>query len=343
MDDTFLRQAAALQANLKMLESQSASLTDLADMKELRQFKARLADYIDGHATAGNLPRDPFHTVERRLVAISKFFAAVDQGFSRLHTWKRDWIKLVPAVTLTDLNSASAELDALVAEMPQLQQSLCTMLSPLDWNTSVGSPDLHPELLACAQSINSLELPEQAKRRAFYDFAHGLGGLAEEVLKDYQAIRVKIRELIALHAKHAAALEDVELHLTNNDFRSAQQRFDTLENVRFRDLPYENAASGIKKLEALFREFTKCSKSTDWYLGEPERRAIEAELLRLRSLVTKPQSELGKECLVLLNQMESRAAEAKLAEKKRRIIKAVVATVFVATIIAYKIYISIER
>ena len=39
IDDAFLRHVAALQANLKMLESQSDALSDLADMKELRLYK----------------------------------------------------------------------------------------------------------------------------------------------------------------------------------------------------------------------------------------------------------------------------------------------------------------
>ncbi|MEI7927507.1 MAG: hypothetical protein WCH40_03085, partial [Verrucomicrobiales bacterium] len=110
IDDAFLRQVAALQANLKMLESRSDTLSDLADMKELRLYKARLSDYIEAHASAGDLPRDPFQAIEQRLVALSEFFTAADQEYQRLKNWKADWINSVPAVSLADLQSARTAL-----------------------------------------------------------------------------------------------------------------------------------------------------------------------------------------------------------------------------------------
>jgi hypothetical protein len=111
IDDAFLRQAAALQANLKMLESQQDALSDLADMQALRLYKARLFDYIESHSNAGHLPPDPFQSIERRIVALSEFFSVADWEFKRLKGWKQDWLNGVPSVTLGDLHFAIAELE----------------------------------------------------------------------------------------------------------------------------------------------------------------------------------------------------------------------------------------
>ncbi|MBU6171582.1 MAG: hypothetical protein KGQ87_08875, partial [Verrucomicrobia bacterium] len=120
IDDAFLRHVAALQANLKMLESQSDALSDLADMKELRLYKSRLTEYIQAHTKAGNLPEDPFHVIAQRLEPISKFFTAAKEECKRLTDWKADWLKSVPAVSLADLQSTKTELDEIVASVPHV-------------------------------------------------------------------------------------------------------------------------------------------------------------------------------------------------------------------------------
>jgi formylglycine-generating enzyme required for sulfatase activity len=335
IEDLFLRQAAALQANLRTLESQSDTLSDLADMKELRHYKARLADFIDAHAATGHLPSNPFWVVELRLAALSQFFAAADQRFRRLHTWRQDWLKSVPAVTLADLHAASAELDALVAETPTLQQGLRAMLEPLDWDTSAASPDLHPELLACAQALSGLTAPEPAKRRhELHAFAHAQGPLARQVSQHFGAIAARIQELIAIHGQHVAAVADAEQAVERHDFRTAQQCLNSLVKGGFTDLNEQAVEVKIRKLEAIFKRFSDGKKSLDQRLKTGEYQAVEAEIGQLRQLITKPDSELGRDGLELLREMESAIAQqAKAARQDKKKQRIVAGSVFAALIV----------
>jgi formylglycine-generating enzyme required for sulfatase activity len=320
IEDLFLRQAAALQANLRTLESQSDTLSDLADMKELRHYKSRLADFIDAHAATGHLPSNPFGVVEKRLAALSQFFASADQGFRRLHAWRQDWLKSVPAVTLADLHAASAELDSLVAETPGIQQGLRTMLEPLDWDTSSGTSDLYPELLACAQALSELKVPEQAKRRQeLYAFAHAEGSLATQVSQHFDAMAVRIHELIAIHGQHVAAVADAEQAVEKHDFRTARQRLDSLGDGAFTDLNQQVIEAKLGKLEGIFKKISDSNRSLNQSLKKGEYQALEAEIGQLRRLITKPDSELGCDSLALLSEMESTIAQSKGARRKKRI------------------------
>lgn len=334
IDDLFLRQAAALQANLRVLESQSDTLSDLADMKELRHYKARLAEFIEAHAATGQLPRNPFGVVEQRLAALSEFFAAADEGFRRLHTWHRDWLKSVPAVTLADLHAASAELDALVAETPTLQQGLRAMLEPLDWDTSAASPDLHPELLACAQALSGLTVPEQAKRRhELHAFAHAHGPLVQQVSQHFGAIAARIQELITLHGQRVAAVADAEQAVEKHDFRTARQRLDSLRKRSFTDLNEQAVRAKLRNLEAIFKRFSDGKESLDQRLKMGEYQAVEAEIGQLRQLITKPDSELGRDGLALLREMESTIAQAKAARRDKKKQRIAAGSVFAALIV----------
>ena len=237
IDDAFIRHVAALQANLKMLESQSDTLSDLADMKELRLYKARLADYIEAHARAGDLPRDPFQAIEQRLVALSEFFTAADQEYQHLKSWKADWINSVPAVSLADLQSARTELAERVAEVPHIQERLAQRLSPLDWDTSSPSVDIHADLMACAQCVSGLKIPQKPARRIeLYQFAHEEGDFAKKTSSHFTALGLRIEELIVLHSEYVKARDETQQYLSNHDFRSAQNAFKGLAGNRFLDI-----------------------------------------------------------------------------------------------------------
>jgi hypothetical protein len=204
IEDAFIRQVAALQANLKMLESQQDVLSDFQDMQALRLYKARLSDYIESHARAGDLPRDPFQAIEQRLVALSEFFTAADQEYQHLKSWKADWINSVPAVGLADLQCARTELTERVAGVPHILEGLAQRLSPLDWDTSSPSVDLHSEHMACAQCVIGLKIPQKpATRVELYQFAQGVGDLAKTTSSHFTALGLRIEELIALHSDYA--------------------------------------------------------------------------------------------------------------------------------------------
>jgi formylglycine-generating enzyme required for sulfatase activity len=341
IDDAFLRQVAALQANLKMLESQQDALSDFQDMQALRLYKSRLSDYIEAHVCAGDLPRDPFRVVEQRLIALSEFFTAADQEYQHLKGWKADWLNSVPAVGLADLQFARTKLAELIAEVPHVQERLGQSLSPLDWDTSspsagkprlvngihnAGSPlvwtsslsvDLHTDLVARAQCVSGLKFPQSAARRnELYQFAHGVGDLAKKTSSHFTALGLRIEELIALHADHVKAVAETEQHLLNHDFRSAQNAFKSLAGNRFLDIDYEESKAGRDKLKAVLEQFTSLDACLDQGLKTNNYKAVTAALERLRGLIRKPDSELGRESLAILERMNSRFAIAQEASKK---------------------------
>lgn len=318
IDDAFLRQVAALQANLKMLESQQDALSDLADMKELRLYKSRLCDYIEAHARAGQLPRDPFRVVEQRLSALSGFFAAADREHQHLKGWKADWLNYVPAVGLADLQSARTELAERVAEVAHIQERLAQRLSPLDWDTSTATVDLHADLMGCAMCVSGLKIPQKPARRVeLYQFARGEGDLTKKTSSHFKALGLRIEKLITLHAEHVKAVAETDQHLSNHDFRSAQNAFGSLARNRFLDIDSQKLDSRKKKLEGVFARFTNLDVSLDQRLKENDCKAVRKKLDSLSRLIEKPDSELGREGLALLQRMESRFATAQKASKKR--------------------------
>jgi formylglycine-generating enzyme required for sulfatase activity len=338
IDDAFLRHVAALQANLKMLESQSDALSDLADMKELRLYKSRLTEYIEAHTKAGNLPEDPFQVIAQRLGPISKFFTKAKEECKRLTDWKADWLKSVPAVSLSDLQVAKTELDEIVDSNPQIQEYLRGYLSSIDWDTSSDKVDLHPELLACAQCLSDLSLPQKAEDRlGFYLFAHNEGHAAKNIASHFEAVRLRIEELIELHESHACAFVEAERHLENHDFRKAEKFIESFGKFRFSDLDYARVESRLKNLQSQFEQFKNLESKIDERLQQGRHKEISKKIHELRMLITKPDSELGRDSLELLGRMEKHFSE---AEESRRdhLIMSLVAT-FIAVAIFSSLFI----
>jgi hypothetical protein len=343
IDDAFLRQVAALQANLKMLESQQDTLSDLADMKELRLYKARLVDYIEALSKAGHLPRDPFQVIQQRLTAVSDFFTAADNEYKRFTSWKKSWIKGIPNISLSDIQSASSELSDLVTELPHIQQRLWQMLSALDWDTSSSTVDLHPELLACAQCVDGLKLPNKdGSRNDLYQFAQGEGKLAKGVSTYLTTMGVRIEELPQHHAVHAQAIVDAEVHASNQDFRSAEKLFQGLGKDRFSDIDYVTVETRIAELVGLLQQFTRFDSSLAKQLEEGDFKIAEEKLDQLRALI-RPDSELGREALALLKKMEFRLNVAHKAHKIRKTKQFTLISIFVIGLVAFSLYVIIDN
>jgi formylglycine-generating enzyme required for sulfatase activity len=298
IDETFLRQTAALQANLKMLESQQDALSDFQDMQALRLYKARLLDYIEAHSKAGNLSPDPFQVIKQRLIAVSNFFTAADQEYQRITRWKKNWLKGIPNISLSDIQSARAELSDLVAEVPHAQQRLRQMLSALDWDTSSSSVDLHPELLACAQCVDALKLPNKEEIRTdLYQFAQGEGKLTKGVSTHHTVMGLRIEELNQLHEVHAQAIADIMTHLTNEDFKTAQNIFEQIGLARFMDIEYSQVESGIKEQFALFHRLSEIQASLSGLLSTFEIQAVGSELEKIGEVIHNNDSALGRRFL----------------------------------------------
>ena len=325
IDDAFLRQTAALQANLKMLESQQDALSDFQDMQALRLYKARLVDYIEAQASAGELPRDPFRVVEQRLIALSKFFTAADQECKRLSGWKADWLNSVPAVGLADLQSARTELAERLAEVPQIQDRLAQRLSPLDWDTSSATVDLHADLMGCAMCVSGLKIPQKPARRIeLYQFTRGVGDLVKKTSSHFTAMGLRIEDLIALHADHGKAVAEGEALLAKQNFRSAGKMLEKIGKNKFSDIHYSNLESGLKEQLALVGKFAALASSIKESLTKGELKSVKEELEKLRALAGNPASEFGHETSELLKDADAEMASFLRGRKKTRI----TATVF---------------
>ncbi len=329
IDETFLRQTAALQANLKMLESQQDALSDFQDMQALRQYKARLVDYIEAHSKAGHLPPDPFQVIERRLIAVSEFFTAADQEYKRFTNWKKGWLKDIPNISLSDIQSAKTELSHLVAELPHVQQRLWQMISQLDWDTSSSTVDLHPELLACAQCVDGLNLSKKAEnRRDLYQFARGEGNLANAVSSHLTAMGVKIDELMSLHEKHQALLAEAEAHLANENFRSAERAMQTLDTRAFEDIDYKKVDSLLQRQLAEWRKFADLEAQ----VNASNYKELHGKLSKAKETHVKAGSELATEISELTQKIERSIDAHRQARKKSLRTKSIVIFLIVVAI-----------
>jgi formylglycine-generating enzyme required for sulfatase activity len=313
IDETFLRQTAALQANLKMLESQQDALSDFQDMQALRHYKARLLDYIETHSKTGNLSPNPFQVIEKRLIAVSEFFTVSEQEYQRLTSWKKGWIKSIPNISLSDMQSAKEELSNLVAELPHVQQRLRDMVSALDWDTSSSTVDLYPELLACAQCVDGLKIQiKEENRRNLYQFALGEGKLANAVSSYLSAMGQRIEELISLHKKHQELLAEAEAHLAEENFRSAERVIKIYDKQRFPDIEYKKVDSLVQRQLAVLKKFA----DLDAQVSASNFREGRANLRKLNGIDIKLGSELEAAVSILRKSIEQSIDAHEKARKK---------------------------
>jgi formylglycine-generating enzyme required for sulfatase activity len=329
IDETFLRQTAALQANLKMLESQQDALSDFQDMQALRQYKARLVDYIEAHSNAGNLPTNPFQVIQQRLIAVSESFTSAEQEYKRFTSWKKGWIKGISNISLSDIQSAKTELSHLVAELPHVQQRLWQMISQLDWDTSSSTVDLHTELLACAQCVDGLNLSKKAEsRHDLYQFARCEGKLANAVSSHLTAMGMRIDELISLHEKHQALLAEAEAHLANENFRSAERAMQTLDTRAFADIDYQKVDSLLQRQLAEWRKFADLEAQ----VNASNYKELHGKLRKAKETHVKAGSELATEISELTQKVERTIDAHRQARKKSLMTKSIVIFLIVVVI-----------
>ncbi|MEI6656399.1 MAG: formylglycine-generating enzyme family protein [Verrucomicrobiota bacterium] len=316
MDDPFLRTAAALQANLALLDAQSDAFTEFSDMQVLRQIKSRLADYIAGHAAKGDLPPDPLRVIKGRLEVVARFFAEADKASSQILEWNKNWLKSIPEVGIDELQAAKVELEALVAGLPLLQEQLRQQIIPLDWDAATS--DLHPELLLCAECCGEVKLPKDAKTRGgLHGFAHGTGNLARRVERHLAAMAGRIRELVALREEHLNKIRIAESLITAHDFRSASAVLDSMEQ-KFTNVPYKPVVQANAKLLAKYGAIVTLERTLEEKFKTGGWKGLTKDFAQLEAGIDQPNSELGRECLALLASMESQLAAFLAARRSRR-------------------------
>jgi formylglycine-generating enzyme required for sulfatase activity len=273
-----LRKTAALQAQLKILDSQSDILTEMSDMKELRVLRSNLSEFIGEQSTNGNLPDNPLAMITVRLASLKTFFVQSDKELHQLLGWKADWLNQFPKVSLAELHQVKTELAELKNHLPSIQERLRSMLNPLDWCISGGSPDLHQELRICAELMPREEiedrgestggiilpgskksyrqyLPQSGSCADKYEFAHSAGASHDQVIGHLGKVDKRIDELICMHEKHHALLVEAEAHLASENFRSAERVVKIYDNQRFPDIEYNKVDSLLQRQLTVWKKF----------------------------------------------------------------------------------------
>jgi formylglycine-generating enzyme required for sulfatase activity len=153
---------------------------------------------------------------------------------------------------------------------------------------------------------------------------------------------LRIEKLIALHAGHVKALADTDHHLSNDSFRSAEKSFKNLGSDRFSDVDYSMVESRLRKAMGVLAQFTSLDLSLNQLLEKGEYKAVRAELSRLRRLIEKPDSELGREALALFQKIDSRFVAARFvaaqkAHKKRMVTRVAFISLFIAGLAAFSL------
>jgi formylglycine-generating enzyme required for sulfatase activity len=189
-----------------------------------------------------------------------------------------------------------------------------------------------------------LKIPQKAARRIeLYQFTRGEGDLTKKTSSHLTAMGPRIEALIALHADHVKTVADAEHHLSNHDFRKAERLVDSLGQDSFSDVDYTPAESRLEELLDLFDQFTTLESSLDQLLKQGESKATKAKLDYLRGLIEKPDSELGRECLELLQRMGARFATAQKVRKKRWGKNFAIILLFIVGLVAFSLPVIIEN
>ncbi len=301
MSDTLLKKSAALQANLRLLESQSDVLTDLADMKEIRRFRSELSDFIIAHASAGKLPDNPLDAIRNRLERLADFFSSAELEISRTLKWKKTWIKKVPEASLAELYEATEETKTRLANLQSVAASLRAKLDPSDWVVNAGDMDIHPELQICAIGLRVNSIPNQTKiRKNLRAFVDGQGDFWNQQAEHLNAVGKRVDSLIELHENHQKWLAESESHLKLENFRSAQLLMAQCNSGRFADINYSAVNKKILEQTDFLQRYQDIHDFIDERLKNERAKDLKKEIDFLRSQVRSHKSELGEDALKLL-------------------------------------------
>ena len=360
--ETALRKTAALQAQLKILDSQSDILSDMSDMKELRSFRSSLSELIIEHSANGNLPDNPLGIIKERLKSLKSFFFHSDADLDHLLDWKSDWLNQFSKVSLAELQQAQTELSEIKTQLPSIQERLRGMLNPLDWSTISGSPDLHEELRICAEIMPCEEiessdvsmgriilqgseksyrpyLPESEHCTDIYEFVHSKGEAFSEVLEHLDNVTNRFDDLVLLHTKHQELLAEAEAHLANDNFRSAERVVKTYDKQRFPDIDYQKIDSLLQRQLAEWRKFADLEAQ----VNTSNYQEFHGKLRKAKETHVKAGSELATEISDLTQKIEHAIDAHHQARKKSLRTKSIVILLIVVAIGSLTAYMIKEK
>jgi formylglycine-generating enzyme required for sulfatase activity len=339
-----LRAVGALQANLVLLESQSQTLVELADMQALRGYKSRLAKFVAAHAAAGSLPADPLATVRVRVEHTARFLAKAGKLAREFKGLRKDWLREaapnglpVPAVGRKELQAALEKVRALSESLPEHLETLRVLIDPQDWHES----DIPQEYLICAEGGAAIPLPpDRAVRRNLYALAHGFGPLVGEIRASLAALEQRIKELLAIRERHRVVVEEVVALTAQQQFRGAAGRMGAIlsefpqELVKsqsraawtpfsyhgFSDVPYKSAMEGLQALFAIHAQCVAAADSCQARLRKEGAAPVQMEVKELRALLVQLASELGQEGALLCHAISADIDRFLLEKRQQRLI-----------------------
>ncbi len=360
--ETALRKAAALQAQLKILESQSDILTDMSDMKELRLFRSSLSEFIAEQSAAGSLPDNPLAIIKDRLESLKAFFIQSDAELNILSGWKADWLNQFPKVSLGELQHAKTELAELKNQLPSTQERQRSMLNPLDWCIIGSSIDLHQELRICAEIMPRQEIKDRGestggiilpgRKKSYrqylpqsgacadkYEFAHSKGVAHDQVIGHHGKVDKRIDELICLHDKHRALLVEAESHLAHENFRSAERVIKIYDKQRFPDIDYNKVDSLLQRQLTVWQQFA----DLDAQVNAGNFREARENLRKVKDIKIKAGSELETAVSILRKTIEQSIDTHNKARKRSLITKSIVIFLIVVAIGSLSAYVIQEE
>ena len=360
--ETALRKSAALQAQLKILESQSDILTDMSDMKELRAFRSSVSEFIAEQSAAGNLPENPLAIIKDRLESLKAFFIQSDAELNILSGWKADWLNQFPKVSLGELQHAKTELAELKNQLPSTQERQRSMLNPLDWCIIGSSIDLHQELRICAEIMPRQEIKDRGEstggiilpgsKKSYrqylpqsracadkYEFAHSKGVAHDQVIGHLGKVDKRIDELICLHDKHRALLVEAESHLAHENFRSAERVIKIYDKQRFPDIDYNKVDSLLQRQLTVWQQFA----DLDAQVNAGNFREARENLRKVKGIVIKAGSELETAVSILRKTIEQSIDTHFKARKKSLTTKSIVIFLIVVAIGSLSAYVIQEE
>jgi formylglycine-generating enzyme required for sulfatase activity/phage terminase Nu1 subunit (DNA packaging protein) len=328
-------------------------------MKELRVLRSNLSEFIGEQSTNANLPDNPLAMITDRLASLKTFFVQSDKELNQLLGWKADWLNQFPKVSLAELHQVKTELAELKNQLPSIQERLRSMLNPLDWGISGGSPDLHQELRICAELMPREEiedrgestggiilpgskksyrsyLPESGACADQYEFAHSAGVANDQVIGHLGKVDKRIDELICLHEKHHALLVEAEAHLANENFRSAEKVVKIYDKQRFPDIEYKKVDSLLQRQHTVWKKFA----DLDAQLNAGNFREARENLRKLNGIDIKSVSELEAAVSILRKSIEESIDVHYKARKKsfmQTLIGIFLVVVAVGSLLAYLI------
>ena len=334
MNDTILRQVAVLQANLNILKSQSDTISDLADMIELRKFETELTEYIALHHANGSFPADPLAVVSERIARLAEFFETAALESKRLLSFKQDWLVATPQVALDDLSNAQTEVEHLIEELPGISDRLFPYINEDDWLLADESTMLQPEIQWCAACIGNSGTPDEMNRCSeLYLFSRGSGSLTDRVQEHFSSLQLRIEKLISRHAEHIVALVSIGAHVAKQDILSAERIIQSVGDFGFADLDY-SPLSEFEKLRKIRHGFYDLKMTAGTRLARGEIKAVRTRMKQLRESGLIRGSELEQECVHFLNETQLEINSFLAAGKQRKMMISTVSSLVLLVVLA---------